>query len=133
MTLPSQRRISWRPVLSVTAGLCTVALGACAVVTPDHDAAAGGTRWWKGNTHTHTLSGASAALRGIEFLRDVVVVGKIGRIIVAVATVAHPDEGYGPLFGRRPQFKQVAEGLLEDRTKRVLRRDGRVALAQDGE
>ncbi|MHC4306348.1 MAG: CehA/McbA family metallohydrolase domain-containing protein [Planctomycetota bacterium] len=55
MTIGSQRGINWSPVLGVTAGLCTVALGACAVVTPDHDAAAGGTRWWKGNTHTHTL------------------------------------------------------------------------------
>ncbi|MHC4126590.1 MAG: CehA/McbA family metallohydrolase domain-containing protein [Planctomycetota bacterium] len=55
MPREERRRVCGRPVLGTAASLAIAALGACAAVTSDHDVPAVGTRWWKGNTHAHTL------------------------------------------------------------------------------
>jgi len=55
MALRNKRRAGGGLILGIAAAAGTLALGACAVVTPDYSAPVDGRRWWKGNTHTHTL------------------------------------------------------------------------------
>ncbi|MHC4129849.1 MAG: CehA/McbA family metallohydrolase domain-containing protein [Planctomycetota bacterium] len=55
MARRNKRRTGGGLILGITAAGGALALGACAVVSSDHDAPVDGKRWWKGNTHAHTI------------------------------------------------------------------------------
>jgi hypothetical protein len=55
MPREQRRRVCGSSALGAAVSLAVAALGACATTTPDPGAPAVATRWWKGNTHTHTL------------------------------------------------------------------------------
>jgi hypothetical protein len=54
MARPRQRKTGGGPILGIPAAV-TLALGACGSVTTGPHTSDHGQRWWKGNTHTHTL------------------------------------------------------------------------------
>jgi hypothetical protein len=51
----TRRRPLSRPFAGAAAGLAALILGACAAPPAPSEAPDHGARWWKGNTHTHTL------------------------------------------------------------------------------
>jgi hypothetical protein len=122
MKLRNKGRTGGGLILRTTAAAGALALGACAVVTSGPHMSGDGKRWWKGNTHTHTLwsdgDGAPELVadwyvgHGYEFLV------LSDHNILSQAEVWFPIREKGPLTPQRVEALRATfgEGWVEQRS-----------------